>query len=274
MRSDDDVIERSAYDASNVTKTKIGGNRIATRMLNGRSRHRGIGALAVSLNDSVAVSAQSLERLFTRLRGVHTALISDVLDAQGHRVGVMDPAVRPLTVTRLVVGTAFTVAASPIDEPEAVPYEKLLAAYREVKAGDIMVIATNGELRSAIWGELLTVAAKSRGAIGVVTDGLTRDIEQIRALAFPLFARGISPLDSAGRQAVYAFAERITCGGVDIEPGDVVAGDAMGVVVIPQGLAVETSRLVEEKLAAEDTVREELERGDDIADVFRRHGVL
>ena len=212
--------------------------------------------------------------LVQRLSGIHTALVSDVLDAQGHRTGVMDATVGPLGAARKVVGTAFTLSSFAIDEPEPVPYEKLLAAYRHVGPGDVMVIATNGEVRSGMWGELLSIAARARGVLGAVTDGLTRDIEQIDALGFPVFGRGVSPLDSAGRQAVQAFAEPVTCGGVSVEPGDVVVADVMGVVVIPQALADETVRLAEEKNRGERTVREELEQGQDVADVFARHGIL
>ena len=212
--------------------------------------------------------------LVQRLSRIHTALVSDVLDAQGHRTGVMDAGVRPLGATRSVVGTAFTLASFPIDEPEPVPYERLLAAYRHVQPGDVMVIATNGEVRSGMWGELLSIAARARGATGAVTDGLTRDIEQIDALRFPVFGRGISPLDSAGRQAVQAFGEPVTCGGVEVQPGDVVVGDVMGVVVIPGELVDDTVRLAEEKNRGERTVRDELEQGQDVADVFARHGIL
>jgi regulator of RNase E activity RraA len=217
---------------------------------------------------------QDIALLFARLARVHTALVSDVLDALGRRTRAMDFRIRALGRTRQVVGRAFTLASVPIEEPEEIPYEKLLAAYRSMSPGDVVVIATNGELGSGVWGELLSTAARARGATGAVTDGLTRDLEQIDAMGFPVFARGTSPTDSAGRQAVQSFGEPIVCGGVEVHPGDVVFGDTGGVVVIPAALADEAVRLAEEKHRGEDRVRAELERGDDPAEVFARYGIL
>jgi len=217
---------------------------------------------------------QVIEPLFVRLGRLHTAVVSDVLDTLGHRTGAMDFRIRALGRTRQVVGRAFTLASASVEEPEPVPYEKLLAAYRHMSPGDVVVLATNGELRSGVWGELLSTAARARGAIGAVTDGLTRDLEQIDLMSFAVFARGTSPTDSAGRQAVQAFGEPVECGGVDVHPGDVVFGDAAGVVVIPEALTDEVVRLAEEKHRGEDVVRAELERGDDPTEVFARYGIL
>jgi 4-hydroxy-4-methyl-2-oxoglutarate aldolase len=222
----------------------------------------------------LTVQGLNLTLAAERLAGLHTALVSDVLDALGHRDGVMNSAVRPLAGTIRVVGRAFTLAWAPIDEPEPVPYAKLLTAYRQMAPGDVVVLGTGGETGSGIWGELLSVAARARGVVGAVTDGLTRDIEPIAAMRFPIFARGVSPLDSAGRQTVQSFGEPVVCGGVHVHPGDLVFGDVMGVIAIPASLANEALRLAEEKARGEDTVRSELERGDDPGEVFARHGIL
>lgn len=218
---------------------------------------------------------QHITSLRERLARLHTALVSDVLDALGHRVGGMDFGIRSVAGPGRVAGRAFTLASFPIAEPEPVPYEQLLACYRHLEPGEVVVVATNGAaLASGVWGELLSTAAVARGATGAVTDGLTRDTDRIDGMGFPVFARGSSPLDSAGRQAVQAFGEPVVCGGVEVHPGDVVFGDVMGVVVIPAALAEETLRLAEEKQRGEDVVRAELERGDDPAEVFARHRIL
>lgn len=75
-----------------------------------------------------------------------------------------------------------------------------------------MVITTNGEHHAGVWGELMTVAATARGVTGVVIDGLVRDVDPIERLGFPVFARGASPLDCAGRLEVRAHGEPIVCG--------------------------------------------------------------
>lgn len=215
-----------------------------------------------------------MSSLFTRLTRVHSALVCDVLDSLGHRTGAMDFRIRPVAGPAQLVGRAFTFASFPVDEPETVPYERLLAGYAQMSPGDVVVLGTNGELASGIWGELLSTAARARGATGAVTDGLTRDPGAIGEMAFPVFARGASPVDSAGRQAVQSFGEPVWCGGVEVHPGDVVFGDAMGVVIIPAALAEDVVRLAEEKSGGENVVRLELERGDDPAEVFARHGIL
>jgi 4-hydroxy-4-methyl-2-oxoglutarate aldolase len=212
--------------------------------------------------------------LLERLGRLHTALLCDVLDSLGHRAAAMDFRIRPAAGGPRLVGRAFTFASFAIDEPEDVPYARLLAGYAGMRPGDVIVLATNGELSSGIWGELLSTAARARGATGAVTDGLTRDVQAIEQMRFPVFSRGTSPLDSAGRQAVRSFGEPVVCGGVEVRPGDLVLGDVMGVVVIPAALGEEAVRLAEEKQRGEDVVRAELERGDDPAAVFARHGIL
>ena len=105
-------------------------------------------------------------------------------------------------------------------------------------------------------------------------DGLTRDVDQIVQMAYPAFCAGISPLDSAGRQEVVEFGRSVLCGGVAVRPGDLVVGDVMGVVVVPAEIAAEVAAGAEEKDRGETTAREELARGEDVVEVFCRHGIL
>jgi regulator of RNase E activity RraA len=107
-----------------------------------------------------------------------------------------------------------------------------------------------------------------------VTDGLVRDVRAIRAMRFPVFAGGIGPLDTKGRGKVVAIDVPVECGGVSIRPGDLVFGDADGVVVVPREIEGEILRAAFEKVAGEDRTRAALERGEKLADVFARLGVL
>jgi 4-hydroxy-4-methyl-2-oxoglutarate aldolase len=124
------------------------------------------------------------------------------------------------------------------------------------------------------WGELLTTAARARGAAGCVTDGLVRDVRLIREMRFPVFSGGIGPLDTKGRGIVVAIDVPIECGGVPVAPGDWIFGDADGVVVIPSGLCERAVERALEKVVAENTVRAELAAGEPLATVFARHGIL
>ena len=131
-----------------------------------------------------------------------------------------------------------------------------------------------GDQVSAMWGELLSTAAMVKGAVGAVMDGATRDVDQISELGFPVFSAGFSPLDSAGRQEVVEPGTTVRCGNANVSPGDWVVGDIMGVVVIPHGLIEDVVRLAEAKDARESTVRDEFLRGEEIGEVFARHGIL
>lgn len=212
-------------------------------------------------------------RLRDRLEALHTAVLCDALDRLGCREASLGPTVRPLAGGNKVVGRAFTMRCLTADRVPDAPYSKLIEAFDHLSSGDVLVVQTGDEV-SAMWGELLSTAARASGAVGAVLDGLIRDLDDIDALGFPVFGTGVSPADSAGRQEVVAFGEAVSCGLARIEPGDWILGDRMGVVVAPTHLAQQAVAIAEEKLAAESTVRGELARGTSLARVFERHGVL
>jgi regulator of RNase E activity RraA len=138
----------------------------------------------------------------------------------------------------------------------------------------VVVLGCGATGRIAPWGELLTTAARVRGAAGCVTDGLVRDVRAIRRQGFPVFHGGIGPLDSKGRGEVAAIDVPIECAGVVVNPGDLVAGDADGVVVVPQHAVPATLRQALGKVEGEDRTRAELEAGASLAEVYQKYGVL
>jgi regulator of RNase E activity RraA len=208
---------------------------------------------------------------------LYAAVLSDVLDGMGLRDQAMRPFVRPLDEASLLFGRARTGLYMPVysvREGEN-PYDVEIALVDDLKAGDVAIFACGGPTeRIAPWGELLTTAARARGAAGCVTDGLVRDIRAIRAMNFPVFHGGIGPLDSKGRGKMMDADVPVECGGVLVKPGDYVFGDADGVVVIPAGAADEAFSTALAKVERETTTRDELAAGAKLADVFRRHGVL
>lgn len=208
-----------------------------------------------------------------RLGRLHTALLSDVMDQLGFRDSAFGPDIRPMEPDQKVVGRAFTMRCEALEEPAEKPYEHLLAAYDDIGEGDVVVLHCADRV-SAMWGELLSTAAKVKGAVGAVMDGVTRDVEQTLEVGFPVFSVGYSPLDSSGRQEVVSHGDVIRCGLATVNPGDWIVGDIMGVVVIPAAMVESVVDLAESKDAGESTVREELLRGDRIGEVFERHGIL
>jgi 4-hydroxy-4-methyl-2-oxoglutarate aldolase len=209
-------------------------------------------------------------------RSLYAAVLSDVLDGLGYRHQVLPPWVRPLDERVVLCGRARTGLYRDVYHvpPGHNPYELEIALVDDLRPGDVPVLGCGRSGRIAPWGELLTTASMARGAHGCVTDGLVRDVKAIRELEFPVFHGGIGPLDSKGRGEVCAIDVPIECADVSVNPGDLVFGDADGVVVVPQPIVVQTVKQALEKVEGEDRTRAELKRGARLADVFKKYGVL
>jgi regulator of RNase E activity RraA len=213
----------------------------------------------------------------SRLERVGTALLADVLDAMGHRTSFLGPGIGPLDPGVRLAGPAVTIRCerSTPDRQERPggDYHALFDVLRTRHDGGVLVIA-GAEHHSGLWGELLSAAAIARGVAGAVIDGLTRDVTGIAETGLRVFARGVSPLDSAGRQWFADHGCRLAIGDATIDPGDWIVGDELGVVAVPSALVDDALRLAEDKATGESTVRQELVDGDDLATVFDRHGIL
>ncbi len=209
------------------------------------------------------------ERLFS-------SVLSDCLDATGHRNQAMHARIRPLDDTLVLCGRARTALYMDVyDAPEGEnPYELEIRLVDDLKADQVPVFACGASGRVAPWGELLSTAARARGAAGSVMDGMTRDIRAIREMKFPVFAGGIGPLDAKGRGKVMAIDVPVEVGGARVAPGDLIFGDADGVVVVPRALEERVVAAALAKVAGENATREALARGEKLADVFKRHGIL
>lgn len=205
-----------------------------------------------------------------------TAVLSDCLDAAGYRDQAMQARIRPLDESLVLCGRARTALYMEVyDAPAGEnPYELEIQLVDDLKADEVPVFACGASGRIAPWGELLSTAARARGAAGVVMDGLTRDVRAIREMQFPVFAGGIGPLDSKGRGKVMAIDVPVEVAGARVAPGDLVFGDADGVVVVPRAVEDQVVAAALAKVAGENATREALARGEKLADVFKRHGIL
>lgn len=205
-----------------------------------------------------------------------SALLSDCLDMAGYTRQALPPHIRPLDDSLVMVGRARTALYTEVFEvrPDENPYELEIALVDDLSAGDIPVFACGRSGRIAPWGELLSTAAKVRGASGALMDGFVRDIKAIRAMQFPVYNAGIAPLDSKGRGQITAIDVPIECGGVEVRPGDLVFGDADGVVVVPRDVEDEVLKLANEKVSGERNTLADLRAGHSLADVFARYGIL
>jgi len=210
--------------------------------------------------------------LLNRLDALYTAVVADCLDRLDYRHQVLCPSVRPLYPEARMVGVAFPVLVHPVYEvPAGEHYQQELAAVDNLKPGHAMVVSRND---GSFWGELLSTAARMRGANGIVLDGYGRDAQAIMRLRFPTFLRGIHCSDSLGRIDVREFDVAVESGGVLVRPGDLIIADYDGVVVLPRGIASDVIALAEEKVRGEDEVRAHLEAGMPVTEAFERFGVL
>lgn len=217
--------------------------------------------------------SRTLDEIRTKL---FASVLSDCLDQAGLMDQALPSRIRPLDDASVMVGRARTAAFMEVYHvAEGVnPYELEIALIDSLKKDEIPVFACSNPVRVAPWGELLSTAAKHRGAAGALMDGCVRDIKPIRKMGFPVFHGGIAPLDSKGRGKIMAIDVPIECGGVKIETGDLIFGDADGVVVIPKAHEKRVLDLAFEKISGERNTLADLQRGDKLADVFARYGIL
>jgi regulator of RNase E activity RraA len=208
---------------------------------------------------------------------LYTAVLSDVLDGLGYTHQAMRPFVRPIDENLVMMGRARTglyMITYSHTEGEN-PYELEMKLIDDLKPGEIAVLGCNGPTeRLAPWGELLSTASKMRGAHGCVTDGLVRDLRQIRAMEFPVFHGGIGPLDSKGRGRMVEMDTPIMCAGVSVRSGDIVFGDIDGVIVIPQEIETRVLDEAVAKVSSENMTRDELLQGSLLSEVYAKYGVL
>ena len=205
---------------------------------------------------------------------LNAAVISDIVDSLGAREQAMRADIRPVYQGAIVVGRAYTVITADIFKIIDDPYGGEIEAVDSLKPNDVMVVCTHRSTRTCFWGELLSTAARARGARGIVVDGYTRDVAQITAMKFPTFATGISMVDSAGRSIVIEHGCPVNCGDVLVNTGDIVFGDIDGVVVIPKELEKEVIPLALEKVGKENLVRDELLKGAMLRDAYDKYKVL
>jgi len=213
----------------------------------------------------------------SQLHVLSAAVLSDVMDSMGLLRQAMKPFIRPLDGKRVLAGRARTglyMPAYALRKGEN-PYEVEIALVDDLRPQDVVVLACNGPTdRIAPWGELLSTAAEVRGAVGCVTDGLVRDVKQIRAMGFPVFHGGIGPLDTKGRARMVERDIAVECAGVQVVPGDIVFGDVDGVVVIPQSHELAVIEMAIAKVTGENNTRDALRKGESLGDVFKRFGIL
>jgi 3-hexulose-6-phosphate synthase/6-phospho-3-hexuloisomerase len=255
------VAAAGGLDAITAPQAVIGGADVV--IVGGAiTRSAGVAASARAIRD--AIDNPSLPReeqvspdqaIRDILRVVSTPNISDAM----HRKGAME-GISPICGDVKMAGKAVTVQGFAGD------WAKPVEAIDVASPGDVLVINNQGATHVACWGELATLSSMERGLSGVVIDGAARDVDDIRRLGFPVFSRAVVP--NAGEPKGFGeINAEIRCGGQVVRPGDWVAGDESGVVVIPRERAFEVARRAMEVKKTEERVREEIRRGSTLSRV-------
>lgn len=202
-------------------------------------------------------------------------LLCDALDAAGYRHQSPRVAIVPVTTGgAILVGRCKTTLWADMAHADPEPYKLELAAVDSCHPDDVLIAAAGGSMRSGIWGELLSTAARNAGCAGVIVDGAVRDVAQMTAMSFPVFARGMCPYDSRDRQRVIDYDVSVEIDGVLIHPGDLVAADRDGIVFVPQAVEISVVRAAWEKVHAENQVRDAIRGGMSATTAFATFGVL
>jgi len=138
------------------------------------------------------------------------------------------------------------------------------------------VLDTGGDDSVAHYGDISGKLARRHGAVGVVIDGFTRDVRLLERDGFPVFCRGVQPIDAFGRWQIVEFQKPVHLPGLDgavrVAPGDWIFADADGVLVLPAAEAEEICGLAERRQRQEDEVRERLESDTDVVSLYHEVG--
>jgi len=214
--------------------------------------------------------AELFELIKTQL---YTPVVGDILDQCGCFHQFLPPAIRPLREDMKIAARAMPVLQMDVFGPQKNTFGLMTQALDDLKPGEVY-LATGGTMQSANWGEIMTAAARTRGAVGAVINGFHRDTRRVLEQNWPVFSRGHWAQDSAPRMKVVDFRCRIEIEGTVVEPGDLVFGDIDGVVIVPARLEHEVMTKALEKARAEKTVRKEIESGMSSTAAFQKHGIL
>ena len=196
------------------------------------------------------------EEMIAIFREVSTSNISDAMHRKGAMRGIL-----PVNLGVKIVGRAVTVQTFAGD------WAKPVEAIDLAGPGDVLVVY-NGSNFIAPWGGLATLSCKMKGIEGVVIDGAVRDVDEIRAMKYPVFSSGITP-NAGDPKGMGEINSEINCAGQMVKPGDYIVGDECGVVVIPKERAYEIARRAKEVEKTESRLYEEIRRGSTLSQVIK-----
>lgn len=200
------------------------------------------------------VVVRNIQRADSNAIGIFEALgVSTVHEALG-RSGLMKPYLRPIYAGAQIAGPAVTVLAQPGDN------WMIHVAVEQCQKGDVLVVGCTADNTDGMFGELLATSLRARGVKGLIIDAGCRDVKALHDMDFPVWSKAISAKGTV-KATLGAVNVPVVCAGVNVEPGDAVAADDDGVVVVPRKLCVETAQKAQKRHDEEDGKRQQLAGG-------------
>ena len=207
----------------------------------------------------------NFEEIKRRLLVLDTACVCDankalrIADPTVKELRVIDPAIRPIRTGLKLVGRAHTVTCHE-------DFLTVIKGLRDAEPGEVLVIDTQGS-RRAVAGELFPTEAARKNLAGIVIDGSCRDTKTIRTLDVPYYARSIIPI-AGTTSKIFETQIPITCGGVIVNPGDIIFGDDDGIVVATTAQLSELIAIAEDIQKKEDLLLKKMAEGVSLLDML------
>ena len=195
--------------------------------------------------------------LSAELRQFSVCQLMDGLD----RSCSVETAIGPIDPKFRICGPAFTVECAPGDNLT------IHHALHLAQPGDVLIVGGSPNCNAALWGELMSISAQSKGLAGTIIDGPVRDPLEIRALGYPVFSRSINPC-RATKINYGKINVPVRIGEIWVRPGDLVLADANGIASIPRAQADQALQLASEIVRKENTIRSQILAGRSLFDIF------
>ena len=201
-----------------------------------------------------------------RASRLDTTSLSDAMD----RLGIAGQClgIKPLDPRFRLTGRAFTILYGPAGKPPGTVGDYI----DDVPPGSVVVLDNGGRENATVWGDILTWVAHTRGVAGTVIDGACRDVALSLELGYPIYSRTYSMRTGKDRVQVEGTNVPVNIGDARVHPGDILRGDADGVVAIPRAHENEVLQIAEEIDAVEDRIRRAVKEGKTLAEARRQFG--
>ena len=201
-----------------------------------------------------------------RAARLDTTSLSDAMD----RLGIAGQClgIKPLDHRFRLAGRAYTILYGPAGKPPGTVGDYI----DDVPPGSVVVLDNGGRENATVWGDILTWVAHSRGIAGTVIDGACRDVALSHELGYPIYSRSYSMRTGKDRVQVEGTNVPVNIGDARVHPGDLLRGDADGVVVIPRAHEDQVLQIAEEIDAVEDRIRRAVKEGKSLAEARQQFG--